>query len=143
MPRFSYKAKERAIATRKIYAIDTGMIGALSVSFSRNIGKIYENMVFLELARRMAQSEIYYWQDIYQNEVDFAVKEGRNIKELIQVCYDTGNYDTKKREVSALLKSGKELKCRKLTVITDDYEALESADGRKIKFIPLWKWLLE
>ena len=142
VPRFSYKAKERAIATRKIYAIDTGMIGALSVSFSRNIGKIYENMVFLELARRMAQSEIYYWQDIYQNEVDFVVKEGRNIKELVQVCYDTGNYDTKKREVSALLKSGKELKCRKLTVITDDYEALESADGRKIKFIPLWKWLL-
>ena len=142
VPRFSYKAKERAIATRKIYAIDTGMIGALGVSFSRNIGKIYENMVFLELARRMAQSEIYYWQDIHQNEVDFVVKEGRNIKELIQVCYDTGNYDTKKGEVSALLKSGKELKCRKLTVITDDYEALESADGRKIKFIPLWKWLL-
>jgi uncharacterized protein len=143
VPRFSFKAKERVIATRKIYTIDTGMIGALSVSFSRNIGKIYENMVFLELARRMAQSEIFYWQDLYQNEVDFAVKEGRNIKELIQVCYDTGNYDTKKREVSALLKSGKELKCRKLTVITDDYEAEESAEGRKIKFIPLWKWLLE
>ncbi len=143
VPRFSYKAKERAIATRKIYAIDTGMIGALSVSFSRNIGKIYENMVFLELARRMAQSEIYYWQDIYRNEVDFVVKEGKKIKELIQVCYDTGNYDTKKREVGALLISGKELKCRKLIVITDDYEALEVADGRKIKFIPLWKWLLE
>lgn len=145
VPRFSYKAKERAIATRKIYAIDTGMIGALSVSFSRNIGKIYENMVFLELARRssMEHSEISYWQDIYQNEVDFVVKEGRKIKELIQVCYDTGNYDTKKREVSALLKSGKELKCRKLTVITDDYEAEETIDGRKIKFIPLWKWLLE
>ena len=143
VPRFSYKAKERAIATRKIYAIDTGMIGALSVSFSRNIGKIYENMVFLELARRMAQSEIYYWQDIHQNEVDFVVKEGKEIKELIQVCYDAGNYDTKKREVSALLKSGKEMKCRKLIVITDDYEALEAADGRKIKFMPLWKWLLE
>jgi len=143
VPRFSYKAKERVIATRKIYAIDTGMIGALSVSFSRNIGKIYENMVFLELAGRMTLSEIYYWQDIYQNEVDFVVKGGRNINELIQVCYDTGNYDTKKREVSALLKSGKELKCRKLTIITDDYEALESAGGRKIKFIPLWKWLLE
>lgn len=145
VPRFSYKAKERAIAARKIYAIDTGMIGALSVSFSRNIGKIYENMVFLELQRRssMEHSEISYWQDISHNEVDFVVKEGRKIKELIQVCYDTGNYDTKKREVSALVKSGKELKCRKLAVITDDYEAEETIDGRKIKFIPLWKWLLE
>ncbi|MBI2663867.1 ATP-binding protein [Candidatus Woesearchaeota archaeon] len=143
VPRFSYKAKERVIAARKIYAVDTGMIGALSTSFSQNIGKVYENMVFLELARRMAQSEIYYWQDTYQNEVDFVVKEGKDIKELIQVCYDTGNYDTKKREVNALLKSGKELKCRKLIVITDDYEAEETRGGRKIKFIPLWKWLLK
>lgn len=145
VPRFSYKAKQRAIAARKIYAIDTGMIGALSASFSRNIGKIYENAVFLELRRRssLEQCEISYWQDTFHNEVDFVVKEGRKIKELIQVCYDTGNYDTKKREVSALLKSGKELKCRKLIVITDDYEAEETIDGRKIKFTPLWKWLLE
>ncbi|MBI3051277.1 ATP-binding protein [Candidatus Woesearchaeota archaeon] len=145
VPRFSFKAKERAIASRKIYSIDTGIMDTLSVNFSPNIGKIYENMVFLELARRssMGQSEIYYWQDAYQNEVDFVVKEGREIKELIQVCYDAGNYDTKKREVTALLKSAKELKCGKLTVITNDYEAEEAADGGKVKFVPLWKWLLE
>jgi predicted AAA+ superfamily ATPase len=76
VPRYSYKAKQRAIATRKICAIDTGMISALSISFSRNIGKIYENMAFLELLRRIPQHEIYYWQDICKNEVDFVVKEG-------------------------------------------------------------------
>lgn len=143
--RFSYKAKERIIANRKIYVIDTGMIDALSVNFSRDIGKIYENTVFLELIRRSssAKSEIYYWQDIYKNEVDFVVKEGNKIKELIQVCYDVGNYDTKKREVNALVKSGKELKCKKLLIITDDYESEEMIGGKRIKFIPLWKWLLE
>ena len=144
VPRFSYKAKERIIANRKIYAADTGMIDALSVNFSRDIGKIYENMVFLELIRRRLsmKSEIYYWQDIYKKEVDFVVKEGKDVKELIQVCYDIGNYDTKKRETSALVKSSKELKCKKLLIITDDYEAEEVIDGGRIKFIPLWKWLL-
>ena len=144
VPRFSYKAKERAIASRKIYAIDTGMVDSVSISSSQNIGKIYENVVFLELAKQSSieQFEIYYWQDIYQKEVDFIIKADRKIKELIQVCYDIGNYDTKKSEVSALVTSSKELKCKKLTIITDDYEAVEIAEGRKIQFIPLWKWLL-
>lgn len=145
VPRFSYKAKERAIVSRKVYAIDTGMIDALSVSFSQNIGKMHENMVFLELARRgsIEQYETYYWQDADQNEVDFVIKKGREVKELIQVCYDVSNYDTKKREINVLVKSAKELKCEALKVVTADYDAEEMADGRKIKFIPLWKWLLE
>ena len=71
------------------------------------------------------------------------MKEGREIRELIQVCYDIGDYDTRKREVNALLKSGKELKCRRLIVISDDYEAEATIEGRKIRFIPLWKRLLE
>lgn len=145
VPRFSYKAKERMVAVRKVYSIDTGMINTLGVNFSQNIGKIYENIVFLGLLRRstLLKSGVYYWQDLYQNEVDFVLSNGKEIKELIQVCYDTSNDDTKKREVNALVKASKELGCKKLFVITDDYENEEISAGRKIKFIPLWKWLLE
>jgi len=32
--------------------------------------------------------------------------------------------------------------CRNLLVITWDYEAEEKTNGKSIKFIPLWKWLL-
>lgn len=143
VPRFSYKPKERQIANRRIYAIDTGMIDALSVTFSQNRGKIYENVVFLELMRRSSQMhEIYYWQDIYQHEVDFVVKKGKHMSELIQVCCDI-NYDTRKREISSLVKAAKELTCNKLVIITSDYENDEKVDGRKIRFVPLWKWLVE
>ena len=140
VPRFSYKPHERVTASRKIYSIDTGMIDALSVNFSQNIGKIYENMVFLELSRKCSeeQAEIYYWQDTSKNEVDFVVKRGNEVQELIQVCYNINEYDIKKREVSSLVKAGNELKCKNLTVITGDYEATEN----NIRFIPLWKWLL-
>ena len=66
------------------------------------------------------------------------MKQGPRVTQLIQVCYDIGDPETKKREVTALVRASGELKCNDLLVITDDYEAQEN----KIRFIPLWKWLL-
>ncbi|MBI5065609.1 hypothetical protein HZA97_05215 [Candidatus Woesearchaeota archaeon] len=43
-------------------------------------------------------------------------------KQLIQVCYNIADPITKKREVTALLKASKELKCSNLLVITENYE---------------------
>ena len=75
-------------------------------------------------------------------EVNFLIKDFK-VKQLIQVCYDINNHDTKKREVRALRKASRELKCKDLIVITEDYESVEEHERKKIKFIPLWKWLLE
>jgi predicted AAA+ superfamily ATPase len=129
------------VANRKIYTIDAGIINTISINFSPNIGKIYENTVFIKLYTQkiLEQSEIYYWQDINKKEVDFVIKKDNKITELIQVCHDVSNYDTKKRETSALIKAGAELKCTNLTIITGDYESKE----KEIKYIPLWKWLTQ
>lgn len=54
--------------------------------FRRSAG---ENMVFVELKRR--GGEIYYWRDLQQREVDFAVKSGLKVEGLIQVCWDVEN----------------------------------------------------
>jgi len=35
------------------------------------------------------------------------------------------------------------LNCKNLEIISWDYEAEEKYEGKIIKFIPLWKWLLE
>ncbi|NQU82328.1 MAG: ATP-binding protein [Parcubacteria group bacterium] len=144
--RFSYKQKERIIAPRKTYTIDTGLINAFSIKFSQDIGHIYENAVALEILRKKALDpmlEVYYWEDTYHHEVDFVIKQGAKVKELIQVSYNISKYDTKKRELSSLLKASHELKCNNLLVITADYEKEEKIKGKKIKFIPLWKWLLK
>jgi predicted AAA+ superfamily ATPase len=50
------------------------------------------------------------------------LKEGLKIKELIQVCYDTSDYETKKREIKALLRAMQEFKLKEGLVITEDYE---------------------
>jgi predicted AAA+ superfamily ATPase len=99
-----------------------------------------ENAVFLELKRR--EKETYYWKDL-QHEVDFVVKgNGDKIEQLIQVCYDTSDISTKKREFDGLAKASRELRCRNLLLITYDQEGEEKIKGKKIKLIPLWKWLL-
>ena len=45
LDRFSFKQKEQINSPKKVYAMDTGMINALGFSFSKNIGKLVENIV--------------------------------------------------------------------------------------------------
>lgn len=145
LERFSYKIKETMLAPRKIYVVDTGMINTLGFRFSENYGKLMENAVAIQLMRKKSTDpllEVNYWKDYQQNEIDFVIKKGPNVKQLIQVCYNLGDCNTKKREINALLKGSGELKCKNLCVITNDLETEEKVEGKKIKFIPLWKWLL-
>jgi len=143
--RFSFKVKEQEKAARKLYAADVGLANAVGFKFSSNLGRIAENLVAIELRRkeRLGNMEIYYWQDIQKREVDFIVKKEQKIRQLIQVCWNINEYKTKEREIKALLKASKELKCKNLLVITEDKEEEEKIDSKTLKYIPLWKWLLQ
>ncbi len=147
--RFSYKVKEQVTSNKKIYCIDNGLIHAKAFRSGSDTGRLYENAVAAELKRREADGliEVFYWKNPQQEEVDFLIKKDREIKQLIQVCHDVGELETKKREERALLKAGKELKCKNLLIITGDYEAKEETEWYnikgKIRYIPLWKWLLQ
>ncbi len=146
--RFSFKVKEQINSPKKIYCFDNGFINAKAFKISRNIGRIYENMVAIELKKKeMARElEVFYWKNREQQEVDFVVQKNAKIEQLIQVCYNFDDLAVKKRELRSLILASKELKCRNLLIITDDYEAEKYEEWfgikRKIKFIPLWKWLL-
>lgn len=136
---FSFKFKEQIKQPRKIYCIDTGLINALVPKATFDYGRIMENITFLELKRR--GKEIYFYsQPNY--EVDFLVKEGIKIIQLIQVCFSIKDEDTRKREFRSLLKGSKDLRCNELTLITCDEEKEEQIDSKIIRVVPLWKWLL-
>ena len=146
--RFSYKVKEQLSSNKKIYCIDNGFIQAKAFKSSPDLGKLYENAVACKLKKEEVDGKLkfYYWKNQQQEEVDFLIKEGIKIKQLIQVCFDINKLETKNREIRALIKAGKELKCKNLLIITEDYEREEKAkwfgDKAVIKFVPLWKWLL-
>lgn len=145
LKKFSYSMKETELSIPKVFINDTGLVNYVLTAFSENIGNLMENSVFLELKRiknKKPKLDFYYWRS-QNKEVDFVLKEGTNVKQLIQVCYDISNLDTKKRELKALVKSSEELKCENLLIITWDYEATRKFKAKKICFMPLWKWLLQ
>ncbi len=145
LKRFSYKVKEQEKSPRKLYAIDTGLCNSLGFRFSENAGRLAENIVFLALKRKQIMDtnvELFYWKDVHHREVDFVIKEGLKIKELIQVCWNLHDEKTRKRELLSLQKAIKELNVSTATIITEDSEGEEKLQDLTVKLIPLWKWLL-
>ncbi len=147
LERFSFKLRQTFKAPKKIYCIDNSIISSIGVRLSEDLSGLMENMVAVELFRRKSydrkSQEIYYWKDHQQHEVDFLIKENFKISRIIQVTYASSREVIKPREISDLIKASKELHCNDLLVITWDYEAEEKVKGKKIRFVPLWKWLLD
>ena len=46
-------------------------------------------------------------------------------------------------EIKALIEASRELNCDDLLIITWDKEKEENFRQKRIKFLPLWKWLIE
>lgn len=141
-PKIKYSLK----AERKVMFVDNFFIRRYSTKFSENFGRLMENCVFVQLKNMTSEKplvEIFYWKDYQQNEVDFVVKEGSDIKKLIQVTYASGRDEIERREIKGLIKASEELKCKDLLVITWNYEDEQTIEKRKIKFVPLWRWLVE
>ncbi len=139
VPRFSTSLRKSSLSIKKVYLNDNGFV---NLSGDKERERQMENAVFLELLRRKGDYDIFYWKDYQQREVDFVISANGKPTSLVQVTYVSHKDELEGRECSSLLLASKELHCNDLLVITWDYEAEEKINGKKIKFIPLWKWLL-
>jgi hypothetical protein len=95
-----------------------------------------ETLVFNSLRKRY-KTRVYYLRNGY--EVDFYLPD----EALIQVCYRFQEYETRKREITALLKAAIKLPVKNLIIITFNQEETIDADNMKISVIPVWKWILK
>ena len=150
LDKYSKKTKFVFSTPFKIYAVDLSFHNLKTTSLSHDESKKMENLVYTHLLRKFQFHELFYYKTKEGYEVDFLIKEGNKIKELIQVSYANSYEEIKEREIRALLHAKEDLNLREdvpLTVITWDYEDEKEVEwwrkkGR-IRFIPLWKWLLE
>jgi hypothetical protein len=69
------------------------------------------------------------------------VKNGVKISEAIQVCYllDASN---REREINGLLEAMVTFKLKEGLLLTQEQEEEITMNGKKIKVVPVWKWLL-
>jgi len=138
--KFSYSLKEQFVALKKIYCIDNGLAESIAFQFSKNKGKFLENLVFLELKRTGA--EIYYYKTTNNLEVDFLVKTGKKDMKLIQVADNLDTDKTRQIEINSLARAMEELKQKEALILTDDTEDDLKIEGKRIKAMPFYKWLL-
>jgi hypothetical protein len=146
--RFSFKVKEQLTSNKKLYCIDNGFIHARAFKASPDYGRLFENTVAIELKRRELQGgpRFMFWKNQQQEEVDFALRDSTRVIQLIQICAELERGATRTREVRALLKASKELRCDDLLVLTGAYEGDEEVEWfgikRTVRFLPVQRWLL-
>ena len=143
LEKFEKSVYKRKSSIKKVYVCDVGLSNV--IGFEKDIGKRMENVVFLELLRKTNKHPLlsfYYFKDYQGREVDFVVKECLKVKQLIQVTYASDRDEINEREIKSLVRTSELLKCKDLLCITWDYEGREEFKNRKIRFVPLWKWLL-
>lgn len=138
LARFDYSVSSQQRSQKKVYAVDHGLANASGFKFSQDIGRVYENIVFVELKRR--GKEIYYWSNKF--ECDFLIKKGTKINQVIQVCYDISE-DNTKRETYGLIEAMDKFKLKEGTIITENLEETRTIKNKQIMFVPLWKWLID
>src|SRR6056297_568011 len=133
VPMYSTSIKKQIANPKKVYAIDAAFAQSNSLSFSKDLGRRLENMVFNKL--RYHNKEIYYYKTS-KAECDFLIKTNESISQAIQVCWEVNN-DNINREINGLKAAMKETNIRNGFIIT--YNQEDNLDG--IQLIPIWKWL--
>jgi len=143
LQRDTAKTGMRLRSSRKTYAVDNGFVTAKAVQHSPDKGKLMENLVFTELVKRGAKPnrDLFYYKTRNDREVDFVLKKGYEVVELIQICYDLTDPDVEQREVKALVEAGRELNVARLTLLTWNEKREVKQDGSFIQCKPLWEWL--
>ncbi len=123
----------------KYYAIDIGLVRAMSSKQSQDKGYLLENLVFLHLRRKGYKIEYLVTRNGY--EIDFiAYHPLEREYKIIQVSYTLKDEDTFEREIRALKDVIDYVHSQECLIVTWDEEA-ELEHG--IKAVPAWKFLLD
>ena len=86
VPIHSRSEKARQVNPKKLYLIDTGLLGAMSFGMTEDKGALLENLVHLHLRRQGLFPE--YFVSEMGNEVDFVLPRNQTgDRRLIQVCW--------------------------------------------------------
>ncbi|MBN2745800.1 MAG: ATP-binding protein [Bacteroidales bacterium] len=138
IPQFSFSIKSQIRNPKKVYCIDNGIISVVSKSFSEDIGRKLENLVFVSLRRK--NRDIFYFKD--KGECDFVIQQNDKIVNAIQVSYDVNDLNFN-REVDGLLEAMDFFDLEVGIIVTLNQKDSLERNGRQVKIIPLDEFLAD
>ena len=135
LPFYSLKVAQRNRYPQKVHVMDLGLRYISALSESIDWGRSIESLVYQQL-KRCGHYEIYYWKG--QQEIDFLLKRGNSVTDLIQVSATLEHQATYQREVSALKEASQVFQTAKTQLISDDIN-----EKRQSQALPLWLFLVQ
>jgi uncharacterized protein len=138
VPIYDFSTRKRQVNPSKIYCIDPGIIGAYSIKPHTEDASRLENAVYLCL--RYNFENIFYYKTKNNKEIDFIAQSINGEIQVIQVCVDLRNENTKKREIDAIIEAAKELEIKEAIIITSDESEMITLENLSIKIIPYWEF---
>ncbi len=139
--KFDFSVKRQLLAPKKIYFIDSAMAQKVGFRFSEDLGRILENVVYLQLRRQ--QKEIFYYAE--KKECDFIIRHNGKISEAYQVSQTLAEPATKKRKIDGLIEAMENFNLDAGLILTldeeDNFSVNYNAKEYQINVMPLWKWL--
>ena len=141
IPRYTPSLIAEETGLKKYYFIDNGMRQNILLPHSQDEGKLLESSVLLHLCRRCGELEkVTYF--LKEKECDFVLQHEDIVLQLIQVCWQMEDAETRAREIAGLLEARKVTHCDNLHIITHHQEETIEQDGWTIHVVPAWKWML-
>lgn len=138
--KYDFSEIKQAKSDKKVYIIDNGLLSAIDFSVSGNKGKLFENMVAMELLKQ--DYHLFYFKD--QTECDFIAYPSNSQYPIpIQVSLSLRQEATRTREIRGLLNACKQLKVKTGVVITLDEEETLNESSCHISVVPFYKYFTQ
>ena len=140
--KFDLSFKKETSALPKYYCVDNGLRQSVIIPGRDDDGVLFENAVFLQLLRNLPEREkICYY--LGNKECDFVIQTETAVRELIQVCWDMKDKETRERELNGLREAASLTHCPNMTIVTRDQEEDVEDPLGTIHIVPAWKWFLK
>lgn len=135
IPKYSDSARAQLVNPRKVYAVDTGLVRAVSRRIVFNDALGFENLVFLALRRRFR--DIYYFGD--GGECDFVCMEHHLPRMAVQACVKLTPGDVR-REVDGVAAAMRRFSLDEGFIVTKSQSREFKVEGGVVRAVPFWEF---
>lgn len=135
----SESVRKQQVNPKKVYVLDPGFFWIASTRLTQDLGRVLENLVFLELKRR--ENVVMYLKG--GQECDFLAVAEDGSRQVIQACFDLEGRTTQARETSALVAALETEGLEEAVIVTASEEGEMTVGGHAIRKVPFWKWVLK